>query len=147
MTIASHHVVALHAALTVDVDAFDRIDREIGLGDGRDFPALLTMAFITACHLRFGSDWSTADVIKFVGQVRIRDGDRVPLSPTLAEKMVLSALRDTPLSVPAEATATAYTQFILMRGLVSDLGDERLNLLLARAEDSANEWTAEQTNI
>ena len=57
MTIVSHHVVALHPALTGDVDAFDRIDREIGLGDGRDFPALLIMAFIAASHLRFGSDW------------------------------------------------------------------------------------------
>jgi hypothetical protein len=97
--------------------AFDRIDREIGLGEGRDFPALLTMAFITASHLRFASDWSTADVIKFVSQVRIRDGDRAPVSPTLAEQMILSALRDTPFSVPAEATATAYTQFILLRRL------------------------------
>ena len=147
MTIASHHVAALHAALTDDADAFDRIDREIGLGEDRDFPALLTMAFITASHLRFASDWSTAGVIKFVSQVRIHDGDHAPISPTLAEQMILSALRDTPFSVPAEATATAYTQFILMRRLVNNLGDERLSLLLAQAQDSANQWIAEQASI
>jgi hypothetical protein len=147
MTISSHHVAALHAALTDDADAFDRIDREIGLGEGREFPALLTMAFITASQLRFARDWSTADVIKFVSQVRIRDGERAPVSPTLAEQMILSALRDTPFAVPAEATATAYTQFILMKRLVSDLGDERLSLLLAQAQDSANHWIAEQASI
>jgi hypothetical protein len=61
--------------------------------------------------------------------------------------MILSALRHTPFSVPAEATATAYTQFILMRRLVSDLGDERLSLLLAQAQDSANQWIAKQASI
>jgi hypothetical protein len=146
MTISRHHVAALHAALTGDADAFDRIDREIGLGDGRDFPALLTTAFIAASHLRFASRWSIADVIKFVSQVRIRDGDRAPISPTLAEQMILSALHDTPFSVPTDATATAYTQFILMRRLVSDLGGERLSLLLAQAQVSANQWIAEQAS-
>ena len=146
MTISRYHVAALHAALTGDADAFDRIDREIGLGDDRDFPALLTTAFIAASHLRFASGWSIADVIKFVSQVRIRDGDRVPIRPTLAEQMLLSALRDTPFSVPADATATAYTQFILMRKLVSDLGDGRLSLLLAQAQDSANQWIDEHAS-
>lgn len=146
MTISRHHVAALHAALTGDADAFDRIDREIGLGDGRDFPALLTTAFITASHLRFASGWSIAHVIKFVSQVRIRDGDRAPISPTVAEQMILSALQDTPFSVLADATATAYTQFILMRWLVADLDDERLRLLLAQAQDGANQWIAEQAS-
>ena len=146
MTISRHHVAALHAALTGDADAFDRIDRDIGLGDGRDFPALLTTAFIAASHLQFANGWSTADVIRFVSQVRIRDGDRVPVSPTLAEQMILSALGDKPFSISADATATAYTQFILMRRLVSDLGDERLSLLLAQAQDNANQWIAEQAS-
>lgn len=145
MTISRHHVAALRAALIGDADAFDRIDYELGLGDGRDFPALLTAAFIAACHLRFPSGWSVADVIKFVGQVRVRDGDRVPVSPTLAEQMILSALRDTPLPGPADATVAAYTQFVLTRRLVSGLSGERLSLLLAQAQDGADQWIAEQS--
>jgi hypothetical protein len=34
-----------------------------------------------------------------------------------------------------------------MRRLVSDLGDERLSLLLAQAQDNANQWIAEQASI
>jgi hypothetical protein len=60
--------------------------------------------------------------------------------------LILSALRDVPLSVPADEIATAYTEFILMRRLVTDLDDERLSLLV-QAQDSANQWIAEQASI
>jgi hypothetical protein len=61
--------------------------------------------------------------------------------------LILSALRDAPLSVPADEIATAYIEFILMRRLVTDLDDERLSLLLVQAQDSANHWIAEQASI
>jgi hypothetical protein len=60
--------------------------------------------------------------------------------------LILSALRDAPLSVPADEIATAYIEFILMRRLVTDLDDERLSLLV-QAQDSANQRIAEQASI
>ena len=144
MRVSRHHVAALQAALAGDADSFDRMDQELGLSEGREFPALLSMAFVIAARLRFAEGWSTSDVIRFASRVRLQDGDRITLSPTLAEQLILSALRDTPLSAQADETAKAYTQFTLMRSLVSDLGDGRLSLLLAQARDSANQWIAEQ---
>jgi hypothetical protein len=79
-------------------------------------------------------------VIKFVGQLRVRNGDNAALSPTLAEQLILSALRDTPLQGEFSETATAYTQFLLLRELVSDLDGERLDVLLTRAQDDADRW-------
>jgi hypothetical protein len=104
------------------------------------------MAFIIAARLRFAAGWSTSDVIRFVSRARLQDGNRTTLSPTLAEQLILSALRDTPLSVQADEIAKAYTQFTLMKTLVSDLDDERLSLLLAQAQDDANQWIAEHAS-
>lgn len=38
-------------ALAGDASSFDRIDREIGLGDGPQFPALLAAAVIVAARV------------------------------------------------------------------------------------------------
>jgi hypothetical protein len=146
MRVSRHHVAALQAALAGDADSFDRMDHELGLSEGREFPALLSMAFIIAARLRFAAGWSTSDVIRFVSRARLQDGNRTTLSPTLAEQLILSALRDTPLSVQADEIAKAYTQFTLMKTLVSDLDDERLSLLLAQAQDDANQWIAEHAS-
>ena len=140
MTVTASHVAALRAALAGDGGAFDRIDREAGLGDGLEFPVLMAMAFIAAVRRQFPSAWSTADVIRFVGQVRVQNGDDGDLSPTLAEQLILSALRDTPLSVRSAETARAYAQFMLLSVLVSDLDDDQLNTLLAQARDDADRW-------
>jgi hypothetical protein len=144
MTISRHHVAALQAALAGDADSFDRMDGELGLSEGREFPALLSMAFIIAARLQFGRDWSTAEVIRFVSQARIQEGSRITISPTISEQLILSALRDTPLVVAADETTMAYNQFILMRRLASGLDSKWLSLLLAQAQDNANQWMAEQ---
>jgi len=147
MAVSRHHVAALQAALAGDADSFDRLDHELGLSEGREFATLLATAFVIAARLRFAGGWSTADVIRFVSPARIRDSNRATVSPTLAEQLILSALRDAPLSVPADEIATACTEFTLMRRLVTDLDDERLSLLLVQAQDSANQWIAEQASI
>jgi hypothetical protein len=59
------------------------------------------------------------------------------LSPTLAEQLILSALRNAPLRGQPDETVRAYTQFVLLRELVSDLDDEQLGMLLAQARDGA----------
>ena len=71
---------------------------------------------------------------------------RRPRITSSAGQLILSALRDAPLSVPADEIAAAYTEFILRR-LVTDLDDERLSLLLVQAQDSANHRIAEQASV
>ena len=80
MTVTPDHLAALRAALAGDAGAFDRINRESGLGDGQGFPVLVAMAFVAAVRSRFRGGWSTADMIRFVSQVRIRNNDYDGLS-------------------------------------------------------------------
>lgn len=72
MAVSRHHVEAHQAALAGGADSFDRLDHELGLSEGREFPKLLATAFVIAARLRFARGWSTADRIRFVSQARIR---------------------------------------------------------------------------
>ncbi len=74
-------------------------------------------------------------MIRFVGRVRGGDSGHPELSPALAEQLILSALRNIPLTGQPDETATAYTQFVLLRALVSGLDDEQLITLLSAAAD------------
>ena len=133
MTITADHVAALRAALAGDAAGFERLAGQSDLAHGQELSGLMAMAFIAAARRRFPAGWSVADVITFVGRVRAGDNGHPALSPTLAEQMILSALRNAPLHGQPDETATAYTQFVLLRELVSDLDDEQLRTLLAAA--------------
>jgi hypothetical protein len=144
VTIAAGHVAALRAALAGDAAGFDWLAGQSGSAHGQEFPGLMAMAFIAAVRRRFPAGWPAADVITFVGQVRAGNSGRLALSPTLAEQLILSALRNVPLRGQPDQTATAYTQFVLLRELVSDLDGDQLSTLLAGARDDAERtgWPA-----
>jgi hypothetical protein len=133
VTITAGYVAALRAALAGDAAGFERLAGQSGLAHGQELPGLMAMTFVAAARRRFPAGWSAADVIRFVGRVRAGDSGHPALSPTLAEQLLLSALRDAPLRGRPDETATAYTQFVLLRELVSDLDDEQLRALLAAA--------------
>jgi hypothetical protein len=137
VTITAGHVAALRAALAGDRFAFEQMAGQSGSAYSQDLPYLMAMAFVAAVRRRFPDGWSAADVIKLVGQVRGGDDGHSVLSPTLAEQLILSALRNAPLHGQPDETAMAYTQFVLLRELVSDLDDEQLSMLLAQARDGA----------
>jgi hypothetical protein len=137
VTITAGHIAALRAALAGDGSAFERLADQSGSAYSQDLPYLMAMAFVAAVRRRFPDGWSVADVIKFVGQVRGGDGGHSALSPTLAEQLILSALRNAPLRGQPDETAGAYTQFVLLQELISDLDDEQLSMLLAQARDDA----------
>jgi hypothetical protein len=144
MTVTPGHVMALRAALSGDVAAFEHMERRADLGHGQEFPALMAAAFIAAVRFRFSGEWSVADVVKFVSQVRVRasDGYGEP-SPSLAEQLVLAALRGTPVAGQFDETAKAYTQFMLLEDLASSLDDQQLDMLLDKARHDADQWMAE----
>lgn len=133
MTITAGHVAALRAALAGDAAGFERLAGQSDFADGQELPGLMAMTFVAAARRRFPAGWSAADVITFVGRVRAGDSGHSVLSPTLAEQLLLSALRNAPLRGRPDETAAAYTQFVLLRELVSDLDGEQLSTLLAAA--------------
>jgi hypothetical protein len=120
------------------------MERRADLGHSQEFPALMAAAFTAAVRSRFPGGWSVADVVKFVGQVRVRtSGNYGGLNPSLAEQLTLSALRSTPVPSQHDETAIAYLQFVLLKDLTSGLNDEELGILLAKARDNADEWIAQ----
>jgi hypothetical protein len=144
MTVTPDHVTALRAALSGDAGAFEHMERQADLGHSQEFPAPMAAAFTVAVRSRFPGEWSVADVVKFVSQVRARRSDAYgDLSPSLAEQLVLATLRGTPVSSQFDETAKAYTQFMLLEDLVSSLDDQRLDMLLGKARDDADRWMAE----
>ena len=78
------------------------------------------------------------------GHVRVRSSDtHGDLSPSLAEQLMLAALRGTPVSSRFDETAKAYTQFIPLKDLANSLDDQQLDMLLGKARDDADRWMAE----
>jgi hypothetical protein len=144
MTVTPDHVTALRAALNGDAGAFEHMEHRADLGHSQEFPALMAAAFNAAVRSRFPGEWSVADVIKFVAQVRVWNSDNYGgLSPSLAEQLILCALRGTPVPGRYDEVAKAYTQFILLKDIASDLDDQQLEKLLTKAQDDADRWIAE----
>jgi hypothetical protein len=143
MTVTSDHVTALRAALNGDAAFFEYMERRADLGHGQEFPALMAAAFTVAVRSRFPGEWSVADVIKFVSQVRIRNSENYGgLNPSLAEQLTLCALRGTPVPGQNDEVAMAYTQFMLLKDIADGLDDQQREMLLATAQDDADRWLA-----
>jgi hypothetical protein len=144
VTVTPDHVTALRAALSDDAAGFEHMERQADLGHSQEFPALMAAAFTAAIRSRFPGEWSSADVIKFVAQVRVWNSDNYGgLSPSLAEQLILCALRGTPVPGGYDEVAKAYTQFMLLKDIASDLDDQQLEMLLIKAQDDADRWIAE----
>ena len=144
MTVTPDHVTALRAALSGDAAFFEYMEHRADLGHGQEFPALMAAAFAAAVRSRFPGEWSVADVVKFVAQVRVWNSDNYgDLSPSLAEQLILCALRGTPVQGRYEEVAKAYTQFMLLKDIADGLDDQQLEMLLTKAQDDADRWIAE----
>jgi hypothetical protein len=144
VTVTPDHVTALRAALSGDAAFFEYMEHRADLGHGQEFPALMAAAFAAAVRSRFPGKWSVADVVRFVAQVRVWDSDNYgSLSPSLAEQLTLCALRGTPVPGRYDEVAKAYTQFMLLKDIASDLDDQQLEMLLTKAQDDADRWIAE----
>lgn len=145
MTVRGDQIAALRAALTGDISTFERLGGTSGQNHGEEFPILVATAFIIAAQRRFPHEWSIADVIRFVGQVRVQCGDNYDdLSPAIAEQLILAALRDEPMGGEFDETDKAYTQFVLLSALVRDLDEQQLDMFLAESCEKADQWIAER---
>jgi hypothetical protein len=147
MTVTDEQVAALRAALTGDMATFDGLGGASGLDYGDAFPVLMATAFILAARRRFGGGWSTADVTRFVGEVRLEyDPNDGCVDPDAAEQMLLAALRDKPLPAGIGEEARGNAQFALLNSMVSDRNSEihELDALLQEARQMADQWMARQ---
>src|SRR5262249_11863019 len=97
MIVTDRQVAGLRAAPVGDDGTFERLGGESDQDYGDAFGVLMATAFILATRRRFPGGWSSADVIRFVGQVRAGyDDEDDSIDPGAAEHLLLAALRDTP---------------------------------------------------
>jgi hypothetical protein len=140
--VSDRDMAAALAVLTGDIDSFDGLQEEHDSTHGEGFAALMAMAFISAVRERFSSGWSLADIIRFVGQVRSQK-ENYDLSPTIAEEMLLAALRNTSLPERTDEFAKGYAQVAVLAELAGNLDEQQLDEFLAKARVQADQWLAD----
>jgi hypothetical protein len=138
-------VRALRAALTGDVDMFDQL---VDVEDPA-FAVVMAHAFVVAAQMRFPTGLSTAQAVRLVGRLRSRDGGQhADVDATIAEHLLLSAIRGEVVSRKLDEGAKGYVQFALLMELVSgpSEGDGQIDAVLGAARREANHWLTIHTS-
>ncbi len=130
--------------LTINVDEYDQLVEQMeqtGTADG--FNVLIAASFYEAARRRFGLEWTVADVIRFVAEVRVGIDDAAEdVDPQAAERLTMAVLgRGSAEDMDEEAKARA--QIALLIGLVEDedLDEAGLDGFLAEARKLADATT------
>jgi len=148
MIVTDKQVAVLRAALVGDDETFERLGGESDQDYGDAFGVLMATAFVLAARRRFPGDWSSADVIRLVGQVRAGYDDQDDsVDPGAAEHLLLAALRDTPMPAGIDEETKAHAQFTLLSNMVGDEDPDshKLDALLAEARQMADQWIAKRS--
>jgi hypothetical protein len=146
MTVTDSQVAALRAALTGDLETFDRLGGESGTDYGDEFGILMATAFITAAQRRFPDPWAFGDIIRFVGKIRAQQDGEELMDARAAEQLLLAALRNTPLPADISEATKAQVQFLLLETMVNEesLRGNELDAFLTDARQLADRWKAKQ---
>jgi hypothetical protein len=117
--------------------------RQIGSWNLGGLGYLSYAAFVVAVRRWFGSPWTNADVVRYVGSVRGRGPDGDDIAPLAAEGLIRQALGHSIPSVDVDPSALA----ILLSCLVADeeLDSAGIDDLLATARTLADEWMTRPT--
>jgi hypothetical protein len=133
------HVAALRALPSGDDEALERLAPAAGSEDETIFGLLVSMTFLSAARARFAAGWTTAEVIRFVAQVRAQNGYD-DLVPSLAEALLINALGgEKAYRVPGD-DVNAYTQMALLETLATGLSEPELDCLVEEARRQAEHW-------
>jgi hypothetical protein len=139
--VSTEQVTALRAALDGDEETFEHLTGGADEEHLTPLSVLLAAAFSSVVRMRFPAEWSEADVIRFVAWMRVQFGnDLDSFSPSLAEALLLTALRGMPVHGGFADAAIAYTQAALLRALTGDLDEKHMNALFGYACQQADQW-------
>lgn len=142
MPVTDDQVATLRALLANDRDRHERLRAGLDRTEaGKGYMALIAASFGEAALRRFGSDYTQADIITFVADVRARS-ERVSesLDPEVAERMLNAALGNASTQ-GLSREAKAGSQIFLLVGLIADehLDDPGLDAFLADARKLADQ--------
>jgi hypothetical protein len=102
--------------------------------------ALVYTAFAAAAQCRFSPVWTSADLVRFVADVRSSSPETAALiSPSAAENQLRGALGKELTWRPDEETR-ARVQLMLLTALTIDLAEDELDDLLSAGRDLAQQF-------
>lgn len=145
MPVTDDAVAALRAQLTGAQGDHKQLFAQVSTeGNTMGYAALVAAAFTEAADRRFRAHGTTADIIRFVADVRAKSPDLAEkIDPKTGEQLFLSALMDSPLD-DLDGGTIVGTQLLLLAALTADEGPtpDRLDAYLAEARTLADEWMA-----
>jgi hypothetical protein len=146
--VTAEYVAALRASMTGNEELFSRLTTEFQARDGGErsgnvYSALTGMALFIAARRRFPDGYTSADVVRFVGQVRARFADSANgIDPRVTERTLRGALGDATAveNLDKAAMATAVTALLYALLEDEDISGDRLDALLSEARLLADIW-------
>jgi hypothetical protein len=142
MPVTDDQVAALRALLANDRDRHEQLYAGLDRAEvGKGYNALVTASFGQATMRRFGSGYTQADLVRFVGDVRAKSAAvSESLDPEAAE-VVLNAVLGNASTRGMSRENKATAQILLLMGLVADehLDDAGLDAFLADARKLADQ--------
>jgi hypothetical protein len=142
MPVTDDQVATLRALLANDRDRYQQLFAGLDRAEaGKGYSALVTASFGLAATRRFGSSYTQADIVTFVGNVRAKSaGVSEDLDPEAAERVINAALGNASTQgISREKKVMA--QILLLAGFIVDehLDDAGLDAFLADARKLADQ--------
>ena len=140
--VTDDQVAALHAYLTArdDAEADDAEVRFLALAKTNqldEIGALVYCTFAAAARRRFSTRWTSADLVRFVADVRASSPRAATMiSASAAENQLQGALGKELTWRPDEENR-ARVQLLLLTALAADLTDDELDSVLSDGRDLA----------
>lgn len=143
MAVTDEQVATLRAYLAGDFEEHDRLHAKLDRVAARTgYSALISAAFVLAVEHRFAERGATAEMVKFVSDLRARSqGLAEDIDQRVAERLILAVYTDEEID-DLDGEERIFTQFLLLVALVLDrkLDDFGLDAFLGQARALADEW-------
>jgi hypothetical protein len=142
--VSDDQVAALRAYLSAinDVEADAAEAQFLALAKSnrhQEIGVLVYCSFAAAARRRFSGGWTSADLVRFVADVRGGSTQAAALvSASAAENQLRTVLGSPPARRPDEETR-ARVQLLLLSALTADMADEELETVLSEARVLADQ--------
>jgi hypothetical protein len=141
--VTPEQVAALRTLLVRDFAEHKRLIAQIGeAGAWKGYNELISAAFFEAVYRRFAQQYTTADIIGYVAEIRTRlaDPDR-GIDPDVAERLIRQALGEDSVSGIDKKTLI-HTEGVVLAALIMDeqMDGAELDAFMAHAREVADRW-------
>jgi hypothetical protein len=142
-SVTPEQVAALRTLLARDFAEHKRlIDRIDQTGAWKGYNELISAAFFEAVYRRFAQQYTTADIIEYVAEIRTRFAHPDQgIDPDVAERLIRKALGQGTVSDIGKK-ALIHTEGVVLGALIMDeqMDSAELDAFIEQARELANRW-------